>query len=478
MKPLEPASGASLQKHMIQHLVRRDLATFIGRVFSTVDGRQAYARNWHIDLLASYLQKVRQGDITRLIITMPPRSLKSICVSVAFPAWLMGHDPTIRIIGVSYSSDLSNKHARDCRAVMTSPWYREVFPRTRINPRKRAENDFETTARGFRLATSIEGTLTGRGGQLIVADDLLKPADALSAKHRETVKQWLDGTMLSRLDDKKTGAIILVMQRLHVDDPVGYLLEKGGWVHLNLAAIAEQDEHYVLPDGRAFQRKCGEPLHATHEPLAVLEAMRASVGEYIFSAQYQQRPVPEHGNLIRQAWLQSYVDLPPAGGSDDRIVQSWDVAMTTGTGSDWSVCTTWAVRGETYYLLDVHRERMAFPTLKRRVQELKRQFGADDVLIEDATIGTGLIQQLKDEGVIYPIAIKPVGAKSERMAAQSAVIEAGRVFLPVHAPWKDALWSELAAFPLGKHDDQVDSISQFLGWVTTRFGRFVIIGRI
>lgn len=148
---------------------------------------------------------------------MPPRSLKSICTSVAFPAWILGKDPSKRIITTSYSDELASKLARDCRAVMDTKWYKELFPQTRLNPNKRTETEYETTKNGYRLATSVGRTLTGRGGNFIIIDDPIKPQEALSETKRKSVNQWYTNTLYSRLDNKNTDVIIIVMQRVHTD---------------------------------------------------------------------------------------------------------------------------------------------------------------------------------------------------------------------------------------------------------------------
>ena len=178
--------------------------------------------------------------------------------------------------------------------------------------------------------------------------------------------------------------------------------------------------------------------------------------------------MPECGNLVKWEWFKTYDQIPPKAEYGDRIVQSWDTAMTAHDGSDWSVCTTWVIRGNHYYLVDLYRERLDFPTLKRSLTELFQEHAADTVLIEDMNSGTSLIQQLRDERQISPIPIKPEGSKADRMAAQSATIEAGQVLLPAKAPWLDMFRTEMLAFPHGKHDDQVDSVSQFLNWINQR----------
>ena len=197
---------------------RTDFVTFIGKCFYTVAPKTFFHSNWHIEVMAYHAELVRLGKLRRLIVNVPPRSLKSIVYSVALPAFILGHDPTKRVIVVSYGTELSTKHAIDFRAVINSSWYRRVFPGTRISKAKNTEFEVMTTAGGYRLATSIDGTLTGRGGDIIIIDDPLKPADALSEPKRERVNQWYFNTLLSRLDDKQAGAVIVVMQRLHMDD--------------------------------------------------------------------------------------------------------------------------------------------------------------------------------------------------------------------------------------------------------------------
>ncbi len=186
-----PAEQAAAER-VLRNAWRSDFCAFVEKTFQTVCPGQTFYANWHLEAIGYAIHRVAAGEVKRLIVLVPPRSLKSICASVALPAWFLGNDPTCRIICVSYSADLAAKHARDCRAVMMANWYREVFPSTRLDPAKLAETEFMTTQRGFRLATSTGGTLTGRGGNIIIIDDPLKPADAqlgASAPRTEAVGQ-------------------------------------------------------------------------------------------------------------------------------------------------------------------------------------------------------------------------------------------------------------------------------------------------
>lgn len=447
---------------ILDALLRNEFGAFLHKVFNTLSPGQQYETNWHIDAIAWQLERVRRGEARRLIINMPPRSLKSIAASVAFPAFMLGHDPSQRIICVSYSGELAKKHSNDFRAVLESRWYRTTFPNARISTTKNTETEIELTQRGFRLATSVGGTLTGRGGNIIIIDDPLKPDDAFSESKRTGANQWFTNTLLSRLDDKKTGAIVVVMQRVHVDDLTGFLLDQSDeWEVLSLPAIAEHDEDIQIGARRFYRRELGAPLSPEREPLGVLEQMKLQIGSSAFSAQYQQAPVPPGGAMIKRHWVRRFSDLPP---STERLftMQSWDTASKGGPEHDWSVCTTWIVaRARKWYLVDVWRDRVDYPTLKAEMIRHAASWKAKRVLVEDAGAGTALVQELRGT-IAGIIAVAPKGDKESRMAVASAKFEAGQVYLPEKAPWLADLESELFAFPASRHDDQCDSISQAL----------------
>ncbi|MDT7040792.1 phage terminase large subunit [Candidatus Nitronereus thalassa] len=464
------------EKRVFHALLRADLEAFIAKAFQIVSPGDVFLSNWHITVIADFLMRVYRGEITRLLITMPPRSLKSICVSIAFVAWLLGKDPTKRIINVSYGYELASKLARDTRAVMESEFYRQVFPWTQLM--RNAELDLETTQKGIRYATSVGGSLTGRGGNLLIIDDPAKPQDMLSKVKRDTLKQWYDGTLYSRLDNKVEGAIIHVMQRLHVDDLVAHVLGKERWVHLNLPAIAEFPQSFTLSDGRIWKRKPGSLLHPERESMEVLEAIQSMIGSYNFSAQYQQQPVPEDGNLIKWKWFQRY-DTPPAFERGDKIVQSWDTASKAAELADYSVCTTWHQKGDDYYLLEVLRLRLDYPDLRKMVISHAQKFFTHTLLIEDTASGMALIQDIRDmriDNFPRPIGIKPQGEKVMRLSNHSATIEAGHVHLPQKASWLEEFKAEFLAFPQAHYDDQVDSVSQFLTWQVERRRHYIAQG--
>jgi predicted phage terminase large subunit-like protein len=446
----------------LRALLRRDFCSFLRKAYPYISGGEEMMWNWHLEAIAYELERVAKGDNLRLLVTLPPRNGKSKTITVIWVSWMLGIDPRRNFVCVSYSNDLSAKLARDCLAIMQAHWYRELFPNTIISPKRFAATDFETTAGGGRLATSVTGTLTGRGGDIVILDDVIKPEEANSETTRNFVNGWYQSTLASRLNDKASGAIITVMQRLHEQDIAGMLIKTGHWHQLKLPAIATEDQDILLPRARIHQRRLGDVLHPAREPLHVLDDLKASMGSHSFAAQYQQEPVPIEGNFVDPTWFR-YYDEAPIGGL---ICQSWDTASKTGVSSDFSVGITARYFQKRYYILDVYRERVDFVKLRARVNSLCQQHSVGRLLIEDASSGQQLIQLLRHDRphwVPLPIACKPDGDKKSRFAAQASRIEAGEVLLPRGASWLAQFITEIIGFPNAGHDDQADALAQMLG---------------
>ncbi|WP_425230802.1 phage terminase large subunit [Sphingomonas sp.] len=450
-------------------LMRTDFVTFVHRVFLEVQPGQAFSDTWHIQALCFALAETGNRRRRRQIIEVPPRSLKSICASVALVAWLLGHDPRRQIMCVSYSQELAVRFSNMTRQVLKSAWYRKLFPHTRINPEKDTERYFMTTAGGFRDATSVGGTITGKGADLIIVDDPGKPDEMMSEAQRTAVNEWFDRTLSSRLNNKRTDGIILVMQRLHPDDLSGHVKTLDEWNVLTIPAIAVQDERIQIGSNSWHDRREGEVLDPSREPIEVLDQQKLQMGSRDFQSQYQQDPLPANGGIIDWRWFQTFDQPPDREGTE--YFQSWDMASKNTEYSDYSVCTTWAVRGGDYYLLDIFRKKLTFPELHRATIEQASRWPVETILVEDAAAGQQIIQQLalyRPNRMPKPLAIKPERDKQTRLHAASPIVEQGRVFLPLGAPWLDELKRELIQFPTGKHDDQVDSISQFLNYAEKR----------
>jgi predicted phage terminase large subunit-like protein len=455
-----------ITKNEYRAILRKDFVAFVERAFRELNPQTQFQHNWHIDVIAEALEQCRAGKLRRLIINVPPRSLKSHMTSISFPAWLLGHNPAAQIICASYAQDLSEKLAADCRSLMATEWFQDLFRSTRLATRRSAVHDFTTTEKGSRLATSVGGGLMGRGADFIIIDDPLKPDEALSETQRNAVNNWYDHTLVSRLNDKKTGCIILIMQCLHEDDLVGHVLNGEPWKLVRFPAIAEEDENHMIetPYGtRPFRRRAGEALQLEREPLEILGHLREALGEYNFAGQYQQTPAPLGGGLVKAEWFKTYtpIDKP---AKFEMIFQSWDTANKPTELSDYSVCTTWGVMEKHVYLLHLFRKRLGYPELKRVVREQAEAFSPQTILIEDKASGTQLIQELVSEGMHAIKKYEPTMDKIMRMNSVTSTIENGFAHLPDRSAWLGEYLHELTSFPKGKYDDQADSTSQGLDW--------------
>jgi predicted phage terminase large subunit-like protein len=454
-----PSPDQASPERVLQAILATDFSAFVEYVFGVLRPGTPFKRNWHIDAMTHKVSQVASGKVKRLIIAVPPRHLKSIITSVALPAWYLGHNPAERVLCISYSADLAKTHANDFRRVVTDPLYQAVFPKMRLA--RETDSEIHTTLRGRRYATSIGGTLTGRGGNLAIIDDPLKPGDAESEVTRERVIEWYRSTLATRADDKQISRMVVVMQRIHVDDLVGYLLESdAGFEVLSLPAVAQSTTTYDLGGGRTHIREKGDLLHPTHEPVEVLRDIKKSMGSMAFSAQYQQAPEPAGGKIIKRKMLQYYSEIERL--RTDRIVMSWDVALSEQETGDYSVGVVLLNRGDRYYVLEVLRGKFPFDKLKDKIIDMKQRYGRAQLVIEESPISHGLIQSLSEKH-INVVAIKPDRDKRSRLISQIDLFEGGSVLLPTDAPWLEAFVAELLSFP-GRHDDQVDALTQGLAW--------------
>jgi len=452
--------------------LRDDFLVFLAFAVPILRQGAKLERVWYLDALAQELWRLTRGDNQRLIVNMPPRSMKSTVISVAFLAWWMGNNPRARIICASYNDSLARALAGDFRRLVGHPTFREAFPDFRLDPTKNTETEVRTTAGGYRLATTVGGTLTGRGADLIVVDDPLNAVNAWSASERDKVNHWFDTALVSRLDVRSMGVMIVVMQRLHEGDLTGHLIERDGWHQLSFPARnIDGDRRFALLTGGSKLWPAGADLMPHRLSPKDQAELLASMGEAAYSAQYLQQPIPAGGAIVRREWFKGYASAPPHGRFR-MVVHSYDVATKPSAASDYTVCTIWGMtHGGDFYLLDCRRVRLSFPDLLRLARELIREYPPTHVLVEDAANGTALYQELEREARFVIELIRAVQDKETRLHAATPVIEAGRVYLPEIAPWLVAYLAELTGFPGSRHDDQVDSTSQFLNWAEERFRR-------
>ncbi|WP_206021027.1 phage terminase large subunit [Antarcticimicrobium luteum] len=443
---------------------RKNFFPFVWRVFDTLHSgsNTGFEPAWHVRAMCHELDNVRIGENKRLVINIPPRCLKSVTVAVAYVAFLLGHCPGAKIIVASYGLDLARKHSDDCRKVMSSRWYQEMFPGTRLAKKGNTAEEIRTTRGGSRKAVSIGSSVTGHGADYIIVDDLLKAGDANSEAELIRAQEFIEGTLLSRFDNPAEGRVVMIAQRLHELDPPGYLLDKGTYRHLNLPAIAEDHETVPIGRGKEHRRKPGDLLFPAKLDRATLDRMRREMGAAVFNCQYQQNPVAPDGSPLRWEWFGSYDEALPRHRYH-LIVQSWDTGTSSDPRSDFSVCTTWGFLPPHWHLLDVWRGQLDYPELKAKVLSLVGRWDPDKVLIEDAATGRPLLHELFQDDRRFQ-SVRPENEKEIRFSAACAPVEEGKVVLPVEASWLPAFKRELQSFPRGRHDDQVDSFSQFLNW--------------
>lgn len=344
-------------------IYRGKLSVFTQRAFNFIDPSVDYKHNWHVDCICEHLEAVYNGDVEKLIINIPPRYMKSICVSVAFPAWVLGHNPKRKILVGSYAQQLGLKHSQDTRRLMQNEWYQDIFPDTLIAPDQNEKRKFQTTEQGHRISCSVGSAITGEGGDILICDDPHSPLEANSDVQRMAAIDWFDGTFYNRLNDKKKPKYIVIMQRLHYQDLTSHLLNKGGWTHLNIPAMATENKTYSI-GGFQKEVEAGDLLHEEREDLEALNQTRLAMGEYEFAGQYMQTPAPKGGGEFEEAHLLYYkkpekIEERKAFYSAMNIYILVDPAHEKKKTSDFSA---FVVLGANYdnnlYLLDMVRDKL------------------------------------------------------------------------------------------------------------------------
>jgi len=425
--------------------------------------RAPTALPWHVAVMADKIAQLHRGDIRRLIVNVPPRHLKSLVMTVTHIAWWLGQHPAASIMLVCYGQALAEDLLRRVKDVMNHRWYQAAFPHTRIGRRNRAAC-VETTAGGRIFATSLTGTFTGMGADLIVIDDPLKAQEALSEARRSRVNHTVDEGLLSRLNDPGEGRVVVVMQRLHEDDLTGHLLRRGGWDHVVIPLVAMESAVYRREANASIRRLSGHIIDTTRTPRPVVAELRQSVGGMVFTSQYQQDPQPAAGLFLPTANLREY-SAPLALAEYDAIAVGCDTAIAVGEHNDYTACVVIGMRGHHIHILDVIRDRMSFNEQLLLLRQLFLAYPDLYVVIEHAGQGIPIAQELRREFGMAPI-LAPVSlSKEQRAASIIPQLENGYVFVPAVAEWKEAFVNELRGFPHGHHDDQVDALVHALRYL-------------
>ena len=369
------------------------------------------------------------------------------------------------VIFATYGQELSDDFGRRVRNFITDPVHQAIFPNCRLSEDSTAAHRFNTTAGGAYFAVGREGRSPA---EVQIYCLLMIP---LKMREKQTVKRFVErfrnGTRLWPIHASRRVGPLLSYRRAGTRMTcrlAATRTRKRGWDVLRLPAIAEQDEGF---------RKEGEALWPEKYPLPELERIRMAIGGRAWASMYQQRPAAAEGVIFKRDWWQFFPQ--PLTVKLDQIVQSWDTAFKTGTENDFSVCTTWGVAGDGYYLLHVWRDRVEFPELKRVFATLAEQWNPNAILVEDKASGQSLIQELKISTTLPLIPVNADRDKQTRAQAVTPLIEAGKVFLPQSAPWVSDFVEEMASFPNGVHDDVVDATTQALNYLRVKPVRWAIV---
>ena len=440
---------------------RRSYPYFLRQAWPVLEPGVDFSENWHIDLIAEHLQAVTERQIRRLVINIQPRVGKSINVSVLWPTWTWMWEPSSRWIFSSYDQSLSTQLSVDRRTVIESEWYKDHFGHiVELSKDENQKGEFSNTARGRMISTSIGSNVLGKGGSYIVIDDPMDAERAFSRAHREQAKRFIRNTLMTRLDNKRTGVIVMIMQRLHTDDPTAMMLQEGGWHHLCIPTVAPKPQQYVFPiSGKVFARPEGHLMWEDREGPRELAEMKKVLGEYGYSGQYQQNPVPVGGAMVKREWIQHWDRLPERF---DEMVLSADLTFTENSKSDFVVIQTWARKGPIKYLLDQRRERMGFTKTVAAIKRMKLKWPqASSTYIEEKANGHAVIEELKRK-ISGVIGVNPGDRdKISRLAAELPEFESGCVLLPpIVNQWVKEYIERLCAFPSVDFDDEIDTTSQ------------------
>ena len=423
----------------------------------------------HLDLLdRTIVETIARGG--RLLVTMPPRHGKSELCSRSAPAWFLGKYPERRVMLCSFDAELAAGFGRRSRDLLRA--YGEQLFGVAVRADSAAADRWDIVGhnRGGMLTAGIGGSIAGRGANLLIVDDPVKSVeDAESETVREKTWDWFRGTAMPRLEPG--AAVIVIMTRWHEDDLGGRILEnnRGEWRVLSFSALAEDED--------SLGRQPGEALWPDRFPVAVLEQTKHAMGSRLFSAEYQQRPVPVEGALFKRDWLRRWRPVSNEGyeiggrvvlGSECQHLVTCDLAVSTKSSADYTVIACWAVTpANELILVDLIRRRMEGPDIVPALSRVNAQFKPYAVGIESTGFQTTIVQEARNANLPV-IALKADKDKVSRAHAGAARIESGRVFLPAEADWLDGFEAELLNFPECRYDDQVDALSYAVAEIARR----------
>jgi len=441
-------------------IYRESLYDFVKGGWHVLNPSIELTPGWHLEAVCKHLEAVTEGHINRLVINIPPGFMKSLLVSVFWPAWEWGARglPSLSYLSTSHAQDLALRDNRRMRDLIDSDWYQERWP-LKFSKDQNAKGEFQNVHRGTRFATSLSG-LTGKRGDRVIFDDPISVTKADSPAEREKVNRIFRESLTTRVNHPEKSAIVMIMQRVHENDVTAIALEND-YDHLCLPMEFEPERKCYTSIGFEDPRtEEGELLFPDYYSQETLDKQKRDMTEYAVAAQFQQTPIARGGGAIKLEWFNFYREKPQ---QFNRIVHSWDTAIKSSGTSDYSVCTVWGETDKGSYLLDMYRGKVEFPELLIQFKAMCAKHPAHSILIEDKASGQQLLQVVRREMAQPVIGVKVGGqGKLERAFAATDYIASGNIYLNENAEYLNELLHECEAFPGGRHDDIVDSITQYI----------------
>ena len=379
-----------------KEMAERHFRQFARQAWPVVEPATAFTANWHFDAVADHLEAVSRGQIRRLLICIPPRHGKSTQVSILWLPWHWLRNPARRFLFTSYSAELAERHSVACRRVIESQWYQQRWAdRFQLTADQNEKNRYENNKSGCRLAIGVGGAATGEGGDIIVVDDPHNVRYAESDTIRQTTAEWWSRVMSTRNNDPRSGARVIVMQRVHENDLAGHMLRQGGYETLILPTEYEGSTYVAGIGWHDPRTEKGELLWKERFGAAEVEEQKRDLGSYAAAAQLQQRPAPAEGGILKRAWWKLLREMPR---KFDEMIQSWDCSFKETSSSDYVVGQVWGRIGADKYLVDQVRRRMDCPTTIQEIVRLSEKYpNAKTKLIEDKANGPAVVAMLKHQ---------------------------------------------------------------------------------
>jgi predicted phage terminase large subunit-like protein len=486
-KPHDHKTGSASASAEKTKVLKLSLKQFVKRAWPILEPVSTLVWSWHLDLICEYLTLIRDekfkkvcGDLEGIIFNVPPRTMKSLLISVFFPIWVWTSKPSRRFMFVSYSEKLSTQHSIFRRSIIESEWYQKEWSSVfSLSRDQNVKSHYGNSSRGVMFSTGMQATATGMGGDILIFDDPLNPEQAISQVEREAVNLRFDTTFRSRINDPAKGVKIIIMQRLHELDLTGHVLarESSRWKHVSLPAVAAKDEAWEFPRSKKIEnQKSGSLLWPERLPQSFLDRQRVGMGSWAFNGQYQQTPAPLDGGIIKRQWVRFYRQMPE---KFEFMVQSWDCTFSGGSDNDFVAGQVWGRYGGKYFMLPYRTyDRLDFGPTMAAIKACHAKFPqANAVLIEDKANGPAIISELQKE-IAGVVPVNPEGGKIARAQATAPLWESGSIELPdpqvFGCTWIEDYLHNICTFPKAAHDDDVDATSQALIYMRTRLGGGIV----